>query len=79
MRVTLYTTLGCHLCEDALNLLRDLQATHPEFTIHQVEISESELLLALYGVRIPVVATGHREGDLGWPFTQADLVRFLLN
>lgn len=67
IQLTLYTTFGCHLCEEAeeiLNLLQNLQVCR--WTA--IEISEDDRLVDLYGVRIPVVAT--EEGrELGWPFT----------
>ncbi|MDF1642946.1 MAG: glutaredoxin family protein [Pseudomonadales bacterium] len=84
MRVLkLYTTLGCHLCEEAeLILLPLLQ--HQGYLLEKVEISESEELVELYGIRIPVIAlpesldTG-REGptELGWPFDLDQVSKFL--
>ena len=77
MILTLYTTLGCHLCEQALELLKESQARGRTLTIHSVEISDSDDLIALYGVRIPVIKTHYSNTELGWPFDSATLDQFL--
>lgn len=51
--LTLYTTLGCHLCERLEALLDVLHGG--EYRLHKVEISEDEALMQRYGVRIPVL------------------------
>ena len=53
MVLTLYTTLGCHLCEQMEALVRALARV--EFTIERIEISEDDTLLRRYGERIPVL------------------------
>jgi hypothetical protein len=53
IRLRLYTTLGCHLCEQLEALLATLCAEH--YRLERVEISEDQKLLARYGVRIPVL------------------------
>ena len=58
-RLTLYTTLGCHLCTQLEALLARL--CHEPPILERVEISEDERLMARYGVRIPVLVDG--EGD----------------
>ncbi|USE39470.1 glutaredoxin family protein [Endozoicomonas sp. SCSIO W0465] len=76
LQLTLYTTSGCHLCEEAeemLNLLQNQQICRWV----AVEISEDDFLVDRYGVRIPVIATeGGRE--LGWPFTAVALNDWLI-
>ncbi|MBT6792778.1 MAG: glutaredoxin family protein [Gammaproteobacteria bacterium] len=74
--VQLYTTLGCHLCEQALALLNALHA-ELDLVIESVEIAESDELVTRYGIRIPVVTrTGSLE-ELGWPFNESALKAFL--
>ncbi|MDN3554669.1 glutaredoxin family protein [Halomonas maura] len=53
IRLTLYTTLGCHLCEALEAWLGRLASE--EVTLERVEISDDEALMARYGVRIPVL------------------------
>ena len=59
-RVDFYTREGCHLCEDALELLRELQQEY-NFEIHLIDISGSPELTELYGNDIPVATLdGHK-------------------
>ncbi len=68
-RLTLYTTLGCHLCEQLEALLGTLHAG--DYRLEKVEISESETLMARYGVRIPVlVDEAGDELDMGFEAPQ---------
>ena len=52
--VTLYTKPGCHLCDDALDVLQRVQKLQP-FTLEEVNVQEDPALLAEYGDQIPVV------------------------
>jgi len=74
-RVDLYTTLGCHLCEEAEALLTHLQREGLHIKVTPVEIADSPELVDQYGIRIPVVRVAERE--LGWPFTLDTLRNFL--
>ncbi len=78
----LYTTAGCHLCEQAeallLPVLDYLKANFPEgVSLKPVEISESEALVERYGIRIPVIRVEGQEEELGWPFDQAIAFAYL--
>ncbi|PRY72399.1 glutaredoxin family protein [Halomonas ventosae] len=53
IRLRLYTTLGCHLCEQLEAVLATLCAER--YRLERVEISEDEGLVARYGMRIPVL------------------------
>lgn len=50
MRVVLVTRRGCHLCDEALSLLRDL-GVEPELA----DVDADEALYTLYDWRVPVV------------------------
>lgn len=75
IKLTLYSTSACHLCELAAALLDAL----PEMLAswREVEISEDESLLIRYGTRIPVVRREDSHAELGWPFDAAQLRAFL--
>ena len=77
MKVELYTTLGCHLCDEALAMVKFLQASEKSLTLAEIEIADSEELMAEYGIRIPVITAEKSEGELGWPFTIKELTQFL--
>jgi glutaredoxin len=55
MRVTLYTRVGCHLCEEAERVLREQRAVTP-FRLDLVDVDRDPELVRRYGVRVPVVA-----------------------
>jgi hypothetical protein len=71
----LYGTLGCHLCEQAAALIAPLLAK--DWLLEEVDISDSEALMARYGIRIPVLARQADGAELGWPFDQQQLLAFL--
>lgn len=75
MNISLYTTLGCHLCELALHLLQAQQAKGRDLHIIEVEISDDDALMERYGIRIPVLRVA--DAELGWPFDAARLEQFL--
>lgn len=72
MTVVLYTTLGCHLCDQARDLLLTV---NPQIDIHAVDIAEDDTLIAEYCERIPVLRHGDRE--LAWPFGLLDIQALL--
>jgi hypothetical protein len=58
--VVLYGKAGCHLCEEALEVVRAVQARRP-FSLTEVDVSLDPVLNARYGVRIPVLAVAGEE------------------
>ena len=52
--VTLYGKPGCHLCEDAREVVERVRADHP-FELRQVDVSLDPGLHREYGERIPVL------------------------
>jgi glutaredoxin len=58
--VVLYTRMGCHLCDDALALLRKHQRRF-FLQITEVDIDRDAVLMARYGDCVPVVVIGGRE------------------
>ncbi len=77
MKVNFFTTLGCHLCDQALALLRNIEASGFAIIINEIEIADDNELVEKYGIRIPVVLIDGFDNDLGWPFTEAELRNFL--
>jgi glutaredoxin len=52
--VTFYTKTGCHLCDDARDMLDDIAAQKP-FELTEIDIRKDLTLFAQYRYRIPVV------------------------
>ena len=76
MKLRFYTTSGCHLCEDAWELL--LQWANRRLVtldVDAVEIADDPKLMQQYGIRIPVIAVGRDELDC--PFDEIALEAFL--
>ncbi len=67
-----YTSVGCHLCEQAEELLAEL-ADSLEIEFESVDIGADAALVSLYGIRIPVVKNKDSGAEIGWPFTLEDL------
>lgn len=63
----LYTTLGCHLCEQAKQIMWPV-LMHYGYRLESIDIADSEALVERYGIRIPVVARADNGTELGWPF-----------
>lgn len=71
-----YTTAGCHLCEQALDIIQN--TLNPEFfQVQQLEIADDDDLISSYGTRIPVLQIPVSGKELGWPFDQDALIKFL--
>jgi uncharacterized membrane protein/glutaredoxin len=77
MHITVYTKPGCHLCDDALDLL-DRLAPRYALQVEQVNILEDPALYEAYATRIPVIEIeGGKGGILEAPIEEAHL-RFRL-
>ena len=68
----LFYTDGCHLCDDAIVLLEQLNLTY-----QKVDIVASVSLVELYGTLIPVVENASG-ATLNWPFTKQQLHKFYI-
>ena len=71
--LVLYTGTGCHLCEQAKEILNQVVGAE-QYEV--VSISGNKTLMADYGLLIPVVknAMGHEKS---WPFTAGQIKRLL--
>ncbi|MGR5149693.1 glutaredoxin family protein [Photobacterium alginatilyticum] len=78
MLITLYSTQGCHLCEQAYSLLIDAGVQEH---VQVVDIAFDDVLFSRYGVTIPVLSIQHPDSisELGWPFDAAELAVWLNN
>jgi len=79
----LYSTVGCHLCDDALIVLHSLQTLLKrqgvEWGFDVLDISDDARLFKRYGVRIPVLHFSGSDVDLGWPFDLPSAQRYVLS
>jgi hypothetical protein len=63
MKLLLYGTRSCHLCERAVAMLYEAGVT-----AECIDIAEDEALLERYGMRIPVLRRVDSGAELDWPF-----------
>src|SRR5262245_49642740 len=54
LQVVMYTRQGCHLCEEAWEILRAEQQRHG-YQLEAVDVDRSADLRALHGEQVPVV------------------------
>jgi len=65
MNYKLYSSEGCHLCEQALALCQQAKiAEH----VAIIDIVDDEQLVELYGISIPVLENTDTGEKLFWPF-----------
>lgn len=88
----LYSTQGCHLCEDALLVLNDLHsqmlalaqennvslAGGKVFYIDELDISIDSELIDHYGKQIPVLMFPEDTSELAWPFDIQQAYEFIV-
>jgi glutaredoxin len=53
-QVTMYTKAGCHLCDEARDMLDDIAAQSP-FALTEIDIRSDPGIFELYRYRIPVI------------------------
>jgi glutaredoxin len=58
--VTVYGRPGCHLCEEAREVVEAVRAEHG-FVLEEVDVSLDPALHRRYGERVPVVAVDGEE------------------
>ncbi len=72
MKLLLYGTEFCHLCEQAEALLQAVGVS-----AEHIDIAEDDALIESYGTRIPVLRREDNGAELGWPFDAEALARFV--
>ena len=73
----LWSTLGCHLCEHADEVLQQVKQQVPALSWRSADIADDVRLVERYGVRIPVLYCPESEQELGWPFTVIEVKQWL--
>jgi len=74
MRLILFGTSGCHLCEQAEIIVN---ACVPD-GVEYVDIAEQEQWQEQYAIRIPVLYDSETKQELGWPFDLAEAEEFIV-
>ena len=80
MTFNLFTTDGCHLCEQAIGLFyyaKQQQLIANDTTLKMIDIVDDDKLAERYGVSIPVLQHQVSKQELNWPFDLDGLVDFI--
>jgi len=72
--LTLYGTLGCHLCDVAESIVLQLVQSY-QLPVKIIDIADDAQLESQYALRIPVLAYSDKE--LNWPFDLTTANQFL--
>jgi hypothetical protein len=75
MKVNLYSTAGCHLCEQAKIIIWPFLLQY-QYRLKEIDIADEDVLMAKYGVTIPVLGSPASERELLWPFNADDVNLF---
>ncbi|MEE4245498.1 MAG: glutaredoxin family protein [Kangiellaceae bacterium] len=78
MSLVLFSTDGCHLCEQAIGMFyyaKQHKLIAEDIQLKIVDIVDDPLLVERYGERIPVIKLNDKE--LGWPFELEQLTAWL--
>ena len=67
-KLILLGTSACHLCEQAEDLLQQLNVVY-----QKIDIAEQEQWQARYAIKIPVLLNTECQQELCWPFAIEDI------
>jgi Glutaredoxin-like domain (DUF836) len=70
-------TSGCHLCEQAEQIVNACLPDNLGVTIEMIDIAEQEQWQESYAIRIPVLYHPETRKELAWPFDKADVIQFI--
>lgn len=77
MRLLLFGTAGCHLCEQAEAIINECLPDFGKLIIEAVDIAIEEHWQQRYAIRIPVLYHPETTKELDWPFDQTDVKAFI--
>ena len=78
MRLLLFGTSGCHLCEQAKEIIQDCLTERFDKWIEIIDIAEFEQWQTQYAIRIPVLYHPETRNELGWPFDRTQVKEFII-
>lgn len=74
----LYGTSHCHLCDEAEAILLKIKPVK-SITWEIIDIAHDDTLIALYGLKIPVLKSLATHKELCWPFDSVAVELFIAN
>jgi len=76
-QLLLYGTIGCHLCDEAEQLIREILPLNLLDELRIIDIIDNDKLYDHYHLTIPVLTIQPQNIELSWPFTKEDLKALL--
>ena len=70
-------TAGCHLCEQAEEILHTCMLKDSRLIVENIDIAEQASWQEKYAIQIPVVFHPETQQDLLWPFDLEQLQVFI--
>ncbi|MBE0435801.1 MAG: glutaredoxin family protein [Methylomicrobium sp.] len=77
IKLMLFGTQGCHLCEQAEALLESYPGDKGAIEIVPIDIAEQTQWQERYAIRIPVLLHEASGTELCWPFDRLDVERLV--
>ena len=77
IRLLLFGTSGCHLCEQAEQIINDCLPNNLKLKIETIDIAEHEQWQDQFAIRIPVLYHPETKKHLDWPFDQWQVNQFI--
>ncbi len=77
LQLLLLGTSGCHLCEQAEQIINACLPDKLGVAIEIIDIAEQEQWQENYAIRIPVLYHPETRKELGWPFDKTDVKEFI--
>lgn len=77
-RLLLLGTEGCHLCEEAQEIIAACVAElSVQLKVESIDIAEHPEWQPDYAIRIPVLLETESRREIGWPFDHGQIAFFL--
>ncbi len=77
IKLKLFGTQGCHLCEQAEEMLDSYPADNNDIEIESIDIAEQAQWQERYAIRIPVLLHEASGSELCWPFDRLDVEKLV--
>ena len=78
--LVLFGTSGCHLCDSATDVVaRAIDKSHVAVRLVEKDIADSDTLIDIYGIRIPVLRNEMRGIELDWPFGEDQVLSIIVD
>ena len=78
MRLFLFGTSGCHLCEQAQDIIHACLAEgNRDLSLETIDIAEQQQWQEQYAKRIPVLYHPESQRELVWPFDEIAVNKFI--